>query len=61
MQGTYRVVLDLDESDGPEVYDNLVFNTVRVPEPSTLALMVLGLAAIGFTRSRRRRRGVLVK
>lgn len=43
-----RIVIDLDESDGPELYDNLMFNTVRVTEPSSLALFAIGLAGISF-------------
>ena len=36
-------------------FDNLAFSR-SVPEPGTLALLGLGLAGLGFTRSRRKTR-----
>lgn len=54
-----RIVIDLnnsgDNSGGPEVYDNLTYNTVTIPEPSTLALFAMGLAGLGFMGWRRDR------
>ena len=37
-----RVVIDLTESDGPELYDNVRFSVAAVPEPSVAVLIALG-------------------
>ena len=41
-----RVVIDLTESDGPELYDNVRFSTAAVPEPSVAILIALGAFAL---------------
>jgi hypothetical protein len=50
-----RVVIDLSANDGPEVYDNLVFNVVTpIPEPNDTMLFVSGLALLlGFSQRQR--------
>lgn len=40
-----RVVIDLTESDGPELFDNLSFNAQALPEPSTALLALAALLA----------------
>ena len=49
-----RVVVNLTEADGPELFDNLRFSTRNVPEPTSLALVAVALAALGFSRRRMR-------
>ena len=47
-----RVVIDLTENDGPELFDNVLFNTV--PEPSSGLLVVAALlGGLSVTRLRR--------
>lgn len=46
-----RVVIDSQNSSGTAALDNLTVGTLStVPEPATLALMVLGLAGFGLRR-----------
>jgi hypothetical protein len=45
-----RVVVDLTEGDGPELFDNLQFSTQNVPESATLALLGIALTGLGFSR-----------
>ena len=47
-----RVVIGLVAGDGPELYDNMVFNAVTVPEPSTLAVFAIGLVGFSFATRR---------
>ncbi len=42
----------LDYSSGPETF--LIYNLAAIPEPETYALMLAGLAAVGFMARRRR-------
>ena len=52
-----RVTISLDTSGGPEVFDNLRFNSVAViPEPEIYSLMVVGLGFLGWVRLRKNRR-----
>jgi len=46
-----RVVISV-QSDGPELYDNLVFNPI--PEPEIYAMMGLGLGVLGWVGRRRK-------
>ena len=48
-----RVVVDLTEADGPELFDNLQFSSRRLPEPATVALFGVALASVVFSRRRR--------
>lgn len=52
-----RVVITLDQGGGPEVYDNLVFDSVNaVPEPEVYAMLAAGLGLLGFvTRYRKKK------
>ena len=45
-----RVLIDLTNNDGPEVWDDIRFNVVSVPEPGTLGLFGIGLFALIFMR-----------
>lgn len=46
-----RVTIDLTDNDGPELYDNVAFNTLAVPEPATGLFLVLA-AALGSSSVR---------
>jgi len=48
-----RVVVDLTEADGPELFDNLQFSSRRLPEPATVALLSVALATLVLARRRR--------
>jgi len=54
-----RVIIDVTggsfggTSGGPELFDNLSFNTVGIPEPVPIALIGLGLAVLAFMQRRR--------
>jgi hypothetical protein len=49
-----RVVIDLTENDGPELFDNVSFNPQAVPEPSTALLTIAALlAGLSVTRFRK--------
>ena len=48
-----RVVVDLTEADGPELFDNLQFSGRRLPEPATVALLSVALASLVLARRRR--------
>src|SRR5215510_5875174 len=48
-----RVVIDLTEADGPELFDNLQFSSRRLPEPATVALLSVALASLVLARRRR--------
>jgi hypothetical protein len=48
-----RVVVDLNEADGPELFDNLQFSVRSIPEPPSIALLVAGLTSL-FSRRRLR-------
>ena len=39
-----RVTIDLTDNDGPELYDNVAFNILAVPEPATGLFLVLAAA-----------------
>jgi hypothetical protein len=44
-----RVRISLNAGDGPELFDNLSFNSVAVvPEPSSYLLLIAGLALLGW-------------
>ena len=43
-----RVVIDLTENDGPELYDNVTFNTAAVPEPSAFSSLILAAGVALF-------------
>lgn len=47
-----RVVIDLTNSEGPEVWDDVSFNvvSVTVPEPAPLFLLSFGILALVFAR-----------
>jgi hypothetical protein len=48
-----RVVIDLTENDGPELYDNVAFNTLAVvPEPGATAFLIGAILALLITRLR---------
>jgi hypothetical protein len=50
-----RVVIDVTENDGPELYDNVSFNTVVVPEPSSafsILVLLFALALGGIWRAK---------
>lgn len=49
-----KIVIDLDETGGPEVYDNLTYHS-PVPLPAALPLFLAALAGLGLFGWRRRR------
>lgn len=54
----YTGLVDAVVVSGEQGYyamDDFTYNTAVVPEPSTYALMALGLCAVGFVANRRRR------
>lgn len=58
-----RVVLDINNDEGPEIYDNLRFNTVatRASEPATASLVVMGFVWLALASRRSRKWGTPVE
>lgn len=55
-QRTFQYILGFNDGGGDKDFDDMVIglNLMPVPEPSTYALMLAGLAAVGFVARRRR-------
>lgn len=59
--GVSRFILGTNNGFGPRMSLTSLIATTPVPEPATWAMLILGLAAVGFTLRRTRRAGHLAQ
>jgi hypothetical protein len=55
-----RVVVDINDGDGPERFDNLQYNFALVPEAEIYAMMAVGMGIMGWAARRKNRKQAAV-